>query len=489
MKQSIYTLFLTLDFKLLNDISAIDRFGGEWIAIEKREGAKTLKELKSIATVQSTGASTRIEGSKLSNDEVKILIDNLSISKLEERDQQEVVGYYNVLDIITESYLDIDISENSLKNLHNLLMKFSNKDQWHKGDYKQNSNSVEATNPDGSKTIIFNTTPPGIETEIAMQNLISWYNKDNETPLLLKSAAFVYEFLSIHPFQDGNGRLSRLIGTLLLLKNGYNWIQYVSFEHEIEQRKPEYYRVLMECQQKRPGEEIQSWILFFASCLSNIQTKLMTKFEGQKRENKLSPKEKTILAFIENNPGCQSSQIAERLGFSLPTVKRMLSELNSSKFIIQHGVGKGTNYTIIQEMKIQKNVILKFTNEKPIQEQILLHRSHFIEINKIMLRPNFDWNDPNNWSKKLFEEGLKLKIQCISQNGVVRKNEYNLFTFVTPFSYDPIFSLIDSISIPESFSGGLPTDNEFPIKVLMEVSGVKQKSEFSVDIVVDAVLM
>ena len=148
MKQSIHTLTLTLDFKLLNDISAIDRFGGEWIAIEKREGQQTLKELKSIATVQSTGASTRIEGSKLSNDEVKILIDNLTISKLEERDQQEVVGYFHVLDIITESYQDIPITENSLKNLHNQLMKFSDKDQWHKGDYKQNSNSVDATIPD-----------------------------------------------------------------------------------------------------------------------------------------------------------------------------------------------------------------------------------------------------------------------------------------------------------------------------------------------------
>ena len=79
MQQSIHTLFLTLDFKLLNDISVIDRFGGEWIAIEKREGSQTLKELKSIATVQSTGASTRIEGSKLSNDEVRVLIDRKSV--------------------------------------------------------------------------------------------------------------------------------------------------------------------------------------------------------------------------------------------------------------------------------------------------------------------------------------------------------------------------------------------------------------------------
>lgn len=486
MQQSVHTLLLTLDFKLLNDISTIDRFGGEWIAIEKREGPQTLKELKTIATVQSTGASTRIEGSKLSNDEVKVLIDNLSISKLEKRDQQEVVGYFHVLDIITETFQDIPITENSIKNLHNQLMKFSNKDQWHKGDYKKNSNSVEATNPDGSKTIIFNTPPPGIETENAMHALIEWYNSDNHTPQLLKAASFVYEFLSIHPFQDGNGRLSRLLGTLLLLKNGYNWIQYVSFEHEIEQRKPDYYRVLMDCQQKRPGEEIQPWILFFASCLSNIQTKLMTKLKGQKRINKLSPKEKTVLVFIENNPGCQSSQIAEKLGLALPTVKRMLAELTDSKFIIQHGIGKGTNYTIMQEIKIQKNVIMQFTIDQPKQERMLTHRSHFIEINKIMLRPTFKWNDPNVWSKKLYKEGLKLYIQCISQNGIVRKNEYSLSSYVNPLSYDPIFNLQDSISIPESFSGGLSAVNEFPMKIVLEIISEEEKSEFNVDLVIDA---
>jgi Fic family protein len=486
MQQSIYTLFLTLDFKLLNDISSIDRFGGEWIAIEKREGSQTLKELKSIATVQSTGASTRIEGSKLSNDEIKVLTDKLTISKLEERDQQEVVGYFELLDIITESFQDIPITENSIKNLHNQLMKFSVKDQWHKGDYKKNANAVERTNPDGSKTLIFNTTPAGIETENAMRELMEWYNKDNQTPPLLKVASFVYEFLSIHPFQDGNGRLSRLLGTLLLLKNGYNWIQYVSFENEIEQRKLDYYRVLMECQQKRPGEEIQPWVMFFTSCLNSILTKLMTKLEGQKRMNKLSPKEKTVLTFIENNPGCQSSQIAEKLGISLPTVKRMLAELTTSKFILQHGLGKGTNYTMMQEIKFQKNVIIKFTNEQLIQERLLTHRSHFIEINKIMLRPTFEWNDPNVWSKKLYEEGVKLYIQCISQNGIVRKNEYSLFSYVNSFSYEPIFNLQDPISIPESFSGGLPSDNEFPIKIVLEITSEVEKSEFNVDLVVDA---
>jgi Fic family protein len=486
MKQPIHTFSLTLDFKLLNDISAIDRFGGEWTAIEKREGVQTLKELKSVATVQSIGASTRIEGSKLSNEEVQVLIDNLSISKLQERDQQEVIGYFQVLDIITESYLDITITENQIKNLHNLLMKFSDKDQWHKGAYKQNSNSVEATNPDGTKTIVFQTTPPGIETEDAMRALVGWYNNDNTTPPLLKSAAFVYEFLSIHPFQDGNGRLSRLLSTLLLLKNGYNWIQYVSFEHEIEQRKPEYYKVLMACQQQRPQEDVQEWILFFASCLSNIQAKLMNKLEGQKRENKLAPREKTILMFIENNPGCQSGQIAQKLGFALPTVKKIVAELTNSKFITQHGSGKGTNYTLSYNNKIQENIILKLTSKEPVIEKILTHRSHFIDITKIMLRPTFQWNDPNEWSKKLFEEGLKIKITCLSQNGTTRTQEYSLSSHISIYRHDPIITLINPINIPLSLSENLPADNEFPIKIILELISEKNASEFDVDLVIDA---
>ncbi len=222
MASKVHTFQLDLDFKLMNELGGIDRFGGSWSAIEKRESYQTLKQLKSIATVHSVGASTRIEGSKMTNDEVKALIfDNIKIEKLVERDQQEVVGYFNALDIISESYQDIAITEGSLKNLHNILLKFSEKDQWHKGDYKQFPNSVEATNPDGTKTIIFETTPPGIETENAMRDLMDWYNSDNSTPVIIKSAIFVYDFVSIHPFQDGNGRLSRLLGTLLLLKHGY----------------------------------------------------------------------------------------------------------------------------------------------------------------------------------------------------------------------------------------------------------------------------
>src|SRR5690606_8521124 len=199
---------------------------------------QSLKKLKSIATVRSVGASTRIEGSKLTDEEVDILLKNMDISKLQERDEQEVVGYYEALDVIDENFEEIPVTENGLKNLHNLLLKYSEKDRWHRGDYKQHSNAVEANMPDGTtQIIIFQTTAPGFPTEDAMRELITWHDADKDTHPLVKCALFCYDFVSIHPFQDGNGRLSRLLATLLLRKYGYKWIRYVSFEHEIESQK------------------------------------------------------------------------------------------------------------------------------------------------------------------------------------------------------------------------------------------------------------
>lgn len=341
----VYNLDLELNWDLINSLSKIDRFDASWSSIEKKEG-QSLKQLKSIATVRSVGASTRIEGSKMSDEEVDLLLSDLTIDKLEDRDRQEVAGYFDTLDEISNSYEHIRITENELKGLHNLLLKYSQKDQWHKGDYKQHSNNVEATLADGTTQIVFQTTPPGFETEDAMRNLIDWYRNDIKTHSIIKSAIFSYEFVSIHPFQDGNGRLSRLIASLLLLKNGYTWIQYVSFEHEIENRRPQYYRELRRCQAQRPNENITAWVQFFMSALINIQEQLMKKIEQSGIESSLSPKEKSILTFIANYPGCKSGTIAIKLEIPNPTVKKILRKLIEKNLIEKHGIGPGTNYSI-----------------------------------------------------------------------------------------------------------------------------------------------
>lgn len=344
MNGTVHTFLLEINWKLINRLSTIDRFDASWIAIEKRE-RQSLKHLKTIATVRSVGASTRIEGSVMTDAEVETLINKLSVSKLEDRDSQEVAGYFETLDTIAASYKDIGITESSLKNLHNILLKHSTKDKWHRGNYKQHSNAVEATNQ-GTKHIIFQTTEPGFATEDAMRKLLEWYHADTETHPVVKIALFVYDFVSIHPFQDGNGRMSRLIATLLLLKHKYSWIEYMSFEHEIENRKNEYYKELMQCQRQRPGEDVYPWVIFFLDCLNNIHQQLMEKLNFRGGMNKMAAREKNIYTFIENHPGCKSGQISIGLNIPLPTVKKTLIIMLTNKLIVKHGTGPGTNYSL-----------------------------------------------------------------------------------------------------------------------------------------------
>lgn len=347
MENKVYNFKLNINWKLINLISEIDRFDANWTAIERKEGQRNLKDLKSIATVRSVGASNRIEGNRMSNEEVDVLLKKIDITKLNDRDSQEVVGYFEVLDLISESYENIHLTENHIKILHNSLMKYSANDQWHKGNYKVHSNAVEASFPDGSRQIIFQTTEAGFATEDAIRQLLNWYNTEKEVHPLVKVASFVYDFLSVHPFQDGNGRLSRLISTFLLLKNGYKWIQYVSFEHEIENRKNEYYQALRSCQAQRPNEDVTVWIQFFLSCLSNIQSQLLVKLNRSGLETQLSPKEKSIYTIIQNRPNIQSSEISDKLAIPAPTVKRILSELLNKGVIEKEGSGRNVSYTII----------------------------------------------------------------------------------------------------------------------------------------------
>lgn len=341
----VYNFTLEFDWHMIKQLSQIDRFDASWTTLEKKE-KYGLQSLKNIATIQSVGSSTRIEGSKLNNNQVKSLIDQIDISKFDDRDSQEVAGYFNVLNILTKSPEDIRISASDIKNMHNQLLKYSQKDTWHKGEYKQHSNAVEAIFPDGSKQIIFKTTEPGYATADAMRNLINWYNTEDQVHNIVKIAAFVYEFLSIHPFQDGNGRLSRLLTTLLLLQNKYAWIEYVSFEHEIENKKKEYYNSLRECQAQRPNEDISSWVIFFLSSLVNLQQKLEKKLDVKARSVKLAPREKSIYLFIMENPGAKSGEISKSLNIPNPTTKRILTQMVKDEIIDKFGKGAGVNYAI-----------------------------------------------------------------------------------------------------------------------------------------------
>lgn len=346
MNLKIYNFDITFDWELMNLVSQLDRFDASWSSLEKKEG-KNLNFLKHLATIKSVGASTRIEGSNMTDEDVENFLNDIKVDKFEERDTQEVRGYYDTLALIEDVFSDIDIKESHIQNLHNVLLKHSKKDQWHKGSYKTHTNAVEATLADGSKHIIFRTTEAGIATDDAMRNLVEWYNSENKVHSLLKIAAFVYDFLSIHPFQDGNGRLSRLLTTLLLMKCGYQWVQYISFEHEIENNKKDYYKSLRNCQAQRPNENITEWIIFFLRSLHNVQQKLEQKLVFVKPEKMLLQNEKKVYAYITKNIGAKSGEIAENTNLSASTVKRILSELVTKNLIQKHGKGAGTNYSII----------------------------------------------------------------------------------------------------------------------------------------------
>lgn len=474
---------MKLTMRLINEISKIDRFVASWSDIEKREG-QTLKHLKEIETIRSVGASTRIEGSGMTDAEVEVLLSKLKIARLEERNEQEVAGYFEALDTISEHWKNIEITEGNLKNLHNILMKYSKKDEWHRGNYKQTSNAVEATYPDGSKRIIFKTAEPAFETEDAMKKLIKWYDTDKETLAIIKVALFVYDFLSIHPFQDGNGRLSRLLGTLLLLRQGYSWIQYISLEHEIESQKAEYYDVLMQTQKQRPNENVDEWVRFFFSCLLNIQGLLMEKLKTKSKTAQLSPKEKNILAFIEAHPGSRSGNIAKALNMALPTVKKILTTMAEKKIINKIGAGAGVNY-LSEKAPIRTELKFELKSNEKKKSFTFLSAISFIEIKRIILIPLFYWTKPNEWAEKIQQQQLGFKVTCQTSRNNTYSRTFDITSFISPYHYQPVIEFKPALNIPNGFTTTSPTINDFPINAEIEILSLAGRIDFDLMFVYD----
>lgn len=335
--------------QILKQLSIVDSFKGNWESIELKH-SKHLKELRKIATIESIGSSTRIEGATLTDEEVEKLLKSVKITKLTTREQQEVVGYYDALQVILDNYQDLELSERYIHQLHGILLKHSAKDQSHKGQYKTLSNQVVANYPDGTQRTIFRTTEPSL-TAKEMEALISWtkerVQQEDMHPVMI-AAAFVYEFLSIHPYQDGNGRLSRLLTTLLLMQQGYEFVQYISFEHIIEERKDDYYRTLMEGQKNRykETEKIDRWILFFLDCLVTLIKRLEAKYElYSKLKKELNERQQSVMEFVKSKGKVRMSEIEEAFkDYSRNTLKKDMSYLVNEGLLMKTGERKGTRY-------------------------------------------------------------------------------------------------------------------------------------------------
>ena len=232
--------------EILQLIAQIDEFNGRWEAL----GAisrDTLTQLRKTATIESVGSSTRIEGAKLTDTQVETLLAKIEIQQFATRDEQEVAGYAKAMDLVFDAWEDLSLSESHVQQLHQTLLSYSTKDERHRGKYKSLDNHVVAFDETGKQVgVVFHTTSP-FDTPKEMETLFLWLREAeerNEPHRLLRTAIFIVRFLAIHPFQDGNGRLSRVITTLMLLKNGYSYVPYASIERIVEENKESYYRAL-----------------------------------------------------------------------------------------------------------------------------------------------------------------------------------------------------------------------------------------------------
>ncbi len=337
--------------ELLSLVAEIDEFKGAWRALGSL-APERLKSLRLIATIESIGSSTRIEGSKLTDREVERLLANLEIRKFDTRDEQEVAGYAEVIDLISSAWQDIPITENHIKQFHRDLLRYSEKDERHRGEYKTLSNSVAAFDEDGRQIgIVFETAAP-FATPRLMAELVAWLNEARELrrmhPLLIV-AVFTVVFLEIHPFQDGNGRLSRILTTLLLLQAGYAYVPYSSLESVIENSKEGYYLALRQTQATIRAEtpNWQPWLVYLLRALRQQKDRLAAKVEREKLFMAALPELAVqILEQAKQHGRVTMGSMIKLTGASRNTLKEHFRRLVELGHLKQQGAGKGTWYAL-----------------------------------------------------------------------------------------------------------------------------------------------
>lgn len=338
--------------KIQKLLSAIDGYKTAW-ELSSGLSPEFLKSLEINTLISSTGASTRIEGSKLTDEQVELFLRQTKMRKLETREEQEVAGYLEMTRQVFDTYDEIEFSERTVKQIHSFLLRYSAKDEKHRGGYKTQSNQVVAMNDQSEIAgIIFNPSKPE-ETPNEMKELFEWVDKAfrNEIvhPLLIL-ANFVFEFLSIHPFRDGNGRVSRILTNLVLLKQGYGFSKYVAHERLIEQTKVDYYMALRKATNtwKTDKENISPWLFYFLEILTNQGSKAMLLTKQKSVENLLSENQfKVYNLFLENNLNLLGrKEIAEKTGISIKTVEAVIGRLIELKKIQKQGQGRATKYKL-----------------------------------------------------------------------------------------------------------------------------------------------
>ena len=332
-------------------LAAIDEIRGVF-RVGLRMTPKAITSLRKSVLVTSAGASTRIEGSKLSDEEVKKIMQGMAVQKFSDRDSQEVQGYLETLKNVFDNYKNLPLRESLIKSLHKELLKYSTKDDLHRGEYKHKENLVGILDDKGNVTQIMFETTLAYLTPKEMTELVEWtqqaFEKERFHPLLI-IANFIIEFLKIHPFEDGNGRLSRTLTNLLLLRSGYSFMEYVSHEQIIEQRKDEYYLALRSSQAtfKTEKESINPWLNFFLSVVKEQALKSMVLVEKETHEDTMSPKQNEVLEYLSSVKEAGPAQIVKATGIIMPTVRKSLERLVEIGKVKRIGKGRGTRYLIL----------------------------------------------------------------------------------------------------------------------------------------------
>ena len=339
---------LKISPEMLRLIGEIDEFKGSWRTLTT-VAPERLAVLKRVATIESIGSSTRIEGSKLSDAQVEELLGRLQQQAFENRDEQEVAGYAEVMDAVFDSHDSITFSENYIKQLHSMLLRHSTKDERHRGEYKKLPNNVEAFDANGrSVGVVFETVAP-FDTPFRMQELVAWTREalaDRAWHPLIVVGFFNVVFLEIHPFQDGNGRLSRVLTTLLLLQAGYGYAPYSSLESVIEANKEGYYLALRRTQGTLKQEEpdFEPWLLFFLRSLKKQTSRLAEKIAREPQVEGLHPDALKILEAARRSGRITTGEAGKLTGAPRPTVKTRLSELVKRGLLKPQGQGRGAWY-------------------------------------------------------------------------------------------------------------------------------------------------
>lgn len=340
---------ITITPEMLSLISEIDEFKGAWRALGTL-APERLSALRRIATIESVGSSTRIEGSKLTDRQVGRLLSGLATHTFESRDEQEVAGYAETIETVFVNSEAIALTENHIKQLHRDLLKYSSKDERHRGNYKTHTNHVSAFDADGNELgVIFETATP-FDTPRLMTELVQWAQealREKHFHPLLVVALFTVVFLEIHPFQDGNGRLSRILTTLLLLRSGYVHVPYSSLESVVEQSKEAYYIALRQTQGtiRTENPEWEPWIIYFLRALQQQKVRLEKKMEREKIIVEMLPDLSIqILELAKEQGKVTTSLIVKFTGANRNTVKKHLQSLVVANHLTQYGIGKGTWY-------------------------------------------------------------------------------------------------------------------------------------------------